>query len=93
MTESANIAKTLTFERLVEVLAEKIADRVSVDPRQLYPRLLTIAQAAAYLGLHRDDIEQLTARHKIPTVRMDRRILLDRDDIDQWIRDNKRGWA
>jgi hypothetical protein len=52
MTESASNPQNLTFERLMEVLAEKIAARVCEDPRRLYPRLLTIAQAAAYLGLH-----------------------------------------
>ena len=64
-----------------------------MDPHRLYPRLLTIAQAAAYLGLHADEIERLIARRRISTVRIDRRILLDRDDLDQWIKDNKLGWA
>lgn len=93
MTDSATNDTKLTFERLMEALAEKIADRVCVDPHRLYPRLLTITQASAYLGLQGDEIERLIARRRISTVRIDRRILLDRDDLDQWIKDNKLGWA
>ena len=93
MTDTTPTDTKLTFERLMEVLAEKIADRVRVDSHRLYPRLLTIAQAAAYLGLQADEVERLIARRRISTVRIDRRILLDRDYLDQWIKDNKLGWA
>jgi hypothetical protein len=35
----------------------------------------------------------LVASGKIPTVRSDRRVFLDRLDLDKWIDDNKTGWV
>lgn len=83
----------LTFDALLETLAEKLADKLSQEPSRLYPRLLTIDQAAVYLGQTREAIQDLTTAGKIPTVRADRRVYLDRLDLDQWIEDNKLGWA
>jgi hypothetical protein len=40
----------LSVESLIEVLAEKLAAKLAQDPNRLCPRLLTIEQAAAYLG-------------------------------------------
>jgi hypothetical protein len=41
---------SLSFEALLEILAEKLANRLTQEPSRLYPRLLTVDQAALYLG-------------------------------------------
>ena len=46
MTDTTRTETKLTFERLMEILAEKIAAKVCEDPRRLYPRSLTVTKAA-----------------------------------------------
>jgi excisionase family DNA binding protein len=83
----------LSFDRLLEVLAEKLAAKLSQEPSRLYPRLMTIDQAAVYLGRTREAVQHLVSSGKVPTVRADRRVFLDRSDLDRWIDDNKTGWV
>ena len=83
----------LSFESLLEILAEKLAGKLSQDGSRLYPRLLTIEQAATYLGRTREATQHLASSGKIPTVRSDRRVFIDRLDLDKWIDDNKTGWV
>lgn len=81
----------LSFDRLMEVLAEKLATRLSEEPSRLYPRLLTIDQVAIYLGLTREATQDLAASGKIPMVRTEHRAFIDRLDLDKWIDENKTG--
>jgi excisionase family DNA binding protein len=83
----------LSFDRFLEALAEKLASRLSQEPSRLYPRLMTVDQAAVYLGRTREAIQHLVGSGKVPTVRSDRRVFLDRLDLDKWIDDNKTGWV
>ena len=85
MNESTN----LSFDRLLELVAEKVANRLSQEPGRLYPRLLTIDQAALYVGRTREATQHLAASGKIPTVRTDRRVFIDRLDLDRWIEEHK----
>lgn len=80
----------VTFDDLMRALAEKLASRLTEDGSRLYPRLLTVDQAAVYLGRSREATQHLIASGKIPSVRADRRVFLDRQDLDQWIEDHKR---
>ena len=82
-----------SFDRLLEALAEKLAAKLSQDPSRLYPRLMTVEQAAVYLGRTKEAIQHLVSSGKVPTVRADRRVFLDRVDLDKWIDDNKTGWV
>ena len=83
----------LSFDRLLEMLADKLATKLSQEPSRLYPRLLTIDQAAVYLGRTREALQHLASSGKVPTVRADRRVFLDRLDLDKWIDENKTGWV
>ena len=89
MSETNNFS----FDRLLELLAEKLASKLSQEPGRLYPRLMTVDQAAIYLGRTREAVQHLVNSEKVPTVRTDRRVFLDRVDLDKWINDNKTGWV
>jgi excisionase family DNA binding protein len=56
----------------------------------LAPRLLSIAQAAIYLGRTEKAVRHLIARAELPVVRHGRRVHLDRAEIDRWIERLKR---
>ena len=83
----------LSFDRLLEMLAEKLAARLSEEPSRIYPRLLTFEQAAVYLGRPREVIQRLANSGKVPTVRAEGIVFLDRLDLDKWIEENKVGWV
>ena len=85
----------LTLETLIDALAERVAARVRAEigagglSATLGPRLLTVEQAASYLGRSKEALEHMVASAKIPTVRMDRRVFIDVRDLDSLIDDSK----
>ncbi len=85
--------KDLTFDRVLEALAEKLATKLSQEPSRQYPRLLTADQATVYLGRAWEDVQRLAHSGKMATVLVDGRVFLDRLDLDKWIEDHKTGWV
>jgi len=56
----------------------------------LVPRLLTLDQAATYLGLTKDALKAKVHLGRIPTVELDKKLRFDRQDLDELIERNKR---
>jgi excisionase family DNA binding protein len=56
---------------------------------KLKPRLLTVEQAAVYLGRTEKAVYNMKARGVFPAVQGDGRIMFDIQDLDQWIQNNK----
>ena len=82
----------MLLESLSEFLANKVAEKLEgrVNGSGRVTRLLTVEQAAAYLGRTKEAVQHIVASGKLPTVRLDRRVFVDVDDLDQWIAENKR---
>ena len=80
------------LESLSEFLADKVAAKLEgrVNGSGRVTRLLTVEQAASYLGRTKEAVQHMVASGKLPTVRSDRRVFVDVDDLDQWIVENKR---
>jgi len=53
-------------------------------------RLLGVEEAAKYLGVQKSTIYSWAWRRKIPSVKLGRRLLFDREDLDQMIETGKR---
>ncbi len=53
-------------------------------------RLFSVGDAAKYLGVQKSTIYAWAWRRKIPSVKMGRRLLFDREDLDQMIETGKR---
>ena len=53
-------------------------------------RLLSVEEAARYLGVQKSTIYSWAWRRKIPSVKMGRRLLFDREDLDRVIEAGKR---
>jgi excisionase family DNA binding protein len=84
----------IDFESILTSLADLVAERVSArmggtGSAAIAPRLLSVEQAAAYIGRTKDSVQSMAANGKLPIVRADRRIFFDRRDLDRWIEDNK----
>ncbi len=54
-------------------------------------RLLSVEEAATYLGVRKSTIYSWAWRRKIPSVKMGRRLLFDLEDLDRIIKERKRG--
>ena len=85
----------ITIEAFIKQLADRILARLRPELAQLgnggaiRPRLLSIKQAAVYLGRSEEAVSHMVSSGKIPAVRGDRRILIDLRDLDRWIESNK----
>ena len=85
----------LTIDALLDALAERVAAKIRTelaqngDSNQIKPRLLSIEQAATYLGRSAHSVRYLVATGKIPCVRLDKRVFIDARDLDQLIEAKK----
>ena len=76
----------------VDTLAQRLLD--DIQPKldaalAVRPRLLNVEQAATYLGRSSKAVRHLIASHTLPVVKTDGRVLLDIQDLDTWIAQNK----
>ena len=53
-------------------------------------RLISVEDAAKYLGVQKSTIYSWASRRKIPSVKMGRRLLFDQQDLDRMIEAGKR---
>ncbi len=53
-------------------------------------RLVSVEDAAKYLGVQKSTIYSWASRRKIPSVKMGRRLLFDQEDLDRMIEVGKR---
>jgi excisionase family DNA binding protein len=75
-----------TGNAALDALADAIATRVLARLRQAdAPRLLSVAEAAAYIGRTPKAVRHLIASGALRAVREGSRVHLDRDDLDLWI--------
>ena len=77
-------------DQLIDALAERIVAKLAKhNAGSAGARLLTVEAAAEYIGRTRPGMDHLIAAGKIPTVRADRRVMIDVRDLDTWIENNK----
>ena len=80
-------------ERFVTALATEIAARINPQiqrrPGVTVNRLLSVKEAAAYIGRTEQALQHLIHKREIVVVRKGRRVHLDRNDLDRWIEANK----
>jgi excisionase family DNA binding protein len=83
------------LDQILDTLAEKVAQRLREDGSgsaggsSIRPRLLTVDQAAVYIGRSKEAVQHMVSSGKVPTVRADRRVFVDVQDLDRWIREHK----
>lgn len=70
----------------LDALADAIAVRVAARlHKSEEPRLMSVNEAAAYIGRTPKALRHMIASGSIPVVREGSRLHLDRVDLDQWI--------
>jgi excisionase family DNA binding protein len=78
MTSTGNTA----LDALADAIAARVAEQLS---RSDQPRLMSVKEAAAYIGRTAKALRHMIADGTITAVREGSRIHLDRSDLDQWI--------
>ena len=87
------MAPSLDINAVLDDLARRVAVAVSDELGRAgslrMQRLLTVEQAAKYLGRSKGSVQHMVASGVVPTVRSDRRVFLDVVDLDAWIERHK----
>ncbi len=86
-----------TLHTLVSAIAEEVAAKVKSEISshveqlvgRVQPALLTVKDAAFYIGRSEQAVQHLVFQRDLPVVRHGRRVHLDRRDLDAWIEKNK----
>jgi excisionase family DNA binding protein len=83
------------FDGFIDALAERVAQKLRGHLDQdggvsaVRPRLLTVEQAAVYLGRTEEGARHLIASGRLATVKMDRRVFIDVKDLHRLIEKSK----
>jgi excisionase family DNA binding protein len=82
------------MQQIIQVFAETIRAQVLDETRKIEepfprPRLMTAAQAGAYLGRSEAAVRQLIAKRQLPVVRFGRNVRIDVQDLDRLIDEYK----
>jgi excisionase family DNA binding protein len=72
-----------------DMIAEALALRLG-DCSVFVPRLLTLDQAARYLGLTKEALKAKAHLGKVPIVELDKKLRFDRLDLDRIIEQSKK---
>lgn len=78
----------MAIEINTDTIAEAVVNRLR-DSVVLTPRLLTLNQAAAYLGLTTDALKAKVHMGRIPTADLDKKLRFDKLDLDRIIDERK----
>ena len=78
MTSTGNTA----LDALADAIAARLAEQLN---RSDQPRLMSVNEAATYIGRTPKALRHMIADGTIVAVREGSRIHLDRSDLDQWI--------
>jgi excisionase family DNA binding protein len=77
-------------DRVAARIAARMQSKIGIQNiRGAAPRLLTVREAATYIGRTEQAIQHLIHRRELIVVRRGRRVHLDRADLDHWIEGNK----
>ena len=76
-------------EQITARIEETVIEHLEHMTPPVKPALLTVKDAAAYLGRSEQSIQHLIFTKELPVVRVGRRVHLDRRDLDLWIEKNK----
>jgi excisionase family DNA binding protein len=85
---------TFNIDGLMDALVERIAEKVALQlsesgtGKTLRPRLLSVEDAGVYLGRTKEAVQHMIANGTLPVVRDGRRVFLDIEALDRWIKAN-----
>jgi excisionase family DNA binding protein len=84
---------SFSLDALLSALANAVADKVAqrlpaTSSPSIQPRLLSVEQAATYIGRSKAAVQHMIATKRLPVVRDGHRVFLDIRELDRWIEAN-----
>ncbi len=73
------------LDRFAKAVALRVAEHLATGPATAQGRLMSVTDAADYLGRSKQAIYHLVNQAKIPCKRQGSRLMFDRRDLDRWI--------
>lgn len=76
------------FDQFVEAIASRVAEKLAGEKPAALGRLMSIEDAATYLGKSKSAVRSDIAIGTIPAScvrRINRRVMLDRRELDKWL--------
>jgi excisionase family DNA binding protein len=89
-----DMSRSASFDGLIDAFADRVATRIQQlvlangHSRNSH-RLLSVKEAAEYLGRSVNSVRHLITKSDIRIVKADRRVQIHVDDLDRWIEANK----
>jgi excisionase family DNA binding protein len=71
-------------DALIDTIVQRLKETIGHGTPQT--QWLTVREAAAHLGLSQHSLRALIKRNRIPFYRIEGRILLERGELDDWVR-------
>ena len=84
MDHKDSLVEAIAVE-IVRLLEPKLA---AISPRVIEPALLSVKEAATYLGRTEQSVQHMIYKRQLPVVKRGRRVHLRRADLDNWISEN-----
>jgi excisionase family DNA binding protein len=81
----ADAIRTVIIEAVETAVKNVLAANSSTEAR----RLLSVEEAAIFLGLGLREVRNMITAGDLPAVRRGRRVLIDSRDLNRWIDNNK----
>lgn len=73
------------FDSIADAIADRVLARLATMPATRPKRLLTVVEAAEYLGKSKQAVYHLLNQGKIPRKRIGARVMFDLRELDQWL--------
>ena len=85
------VTKANVLDGLVEAIADAVARKIISGQEKREVRLLSVDEAARYIGRTPVAVRHMIAKKQLTCVRRDGRVQLDRADLDTWVELGKSG--
>jgi excisionase family DNA binding protein len=73
------------LDALADAIANRVFERIQAAQESDENRLMSVSEAAKYLGRTQSAVRHMIAKKMLPAVRRDGRVYLDRPDLKTWV--------
>ncbi|SOE23173.1 DNA binding domain-containing protein, excisionase family [Spirosomataceae bacterium TFI 002] len=86
---NTSIVIAITVEELKSLIQEAVSNSRN-EPKVKEKKLLSIEEAAVFLGIPQNTIYQFTSKRTIPFIKLGRRLVFDKEELLEWVKQNRK---
>lgn len=76
----------MLLDRELEIIADLLAEKLEARRQCIVPRLMDIAQTAAYIGRTISAVTHMVKKGTLPVTKIDGKVQIDREKLDLLIK-------